>query len=124
MAGFVPAIHVWAAIWRPRFPAGAIHGSICRVLFWGLWGTMVCRVGRTTLGAAVGYLLLVTVCYAQAPASTKGDVTATMARLAIELPQNVAASAAVSSPLQELGRERCDQDAILQLGNALQQAGY
>jgi clan AA aspartic protease (TIGR02281 family) len=85
---------------------------------------MVCRVEWTTLGAAVGYLLLVTVCYAQAPASTKGDVTATMARLAIELPQNVAASAAVGSPLQELGRERCDQDAILQLGNALQQAGY
>ncbi len=85
---------------------------------------MFCRVGRTALWAAAGYLLLVTACHAQAPASTKGDVAATMARLAIDLPQNVAASAAVGGPLQELGRERCDQDAIVQLAKALQEAGF
>jgi aspartyl protease family protein len=85
---------------------------------------MVCKFGRTTLGAAVGYLLLVTTCCAQAPASTKSDVTATMARFAIDLPQNVAASTAIRGPLEELGRERCDQEAILQLSNALAQAGY
>jgi aspartyl protease family protein len=85
---------------------------------------MFCRVGRTALGAAVGYLLLGTACHAQAPASTKSDVTATMARFAIDLPQSVAASTAVRGPLEELSRERCDQEAILQLSTALEQAGY
>ena len=85
---------------------------------------MFCRIGRTALGAAAGFLLLVTACQAQATAGTKGDVTATMARLAIDLPENVAASTAVGGPLQELGRERCDQDAIAQLAKALQQAGF
>jgi len=51
-------------------------------------------------------------------------VADTMARLAIELPSGVAATAAVRGPLEQLGREKCDQDAILNLAKALEQAGY
>src|SRR5579864_9826038 len=46
------------------------------------------------------------------------------ARLAIELPASVTATAAVRGPLEQLGREKCDQDAILHLAKALEQAGY
>jgi clan AA aspartic protease (TIGR02281 family) len=80
--------------------------------------------GRTALGAAAGLLFMVAACYAQAPESTKTDTAGTLARLAIDLPQSVIANATVGGPLAELGRERCDQDAILQLSKALDDAGY
>ncbi len=83
---------------------------------------MLSTIIRTTLAAAGCFLTVP--CYAQAPISAPSDVTATLARLAIDLPQRVIASAAVRGPLEELGREKCDQDAILNLANALEQAGY
>jgi aspartyl protease family protein len=47
-----------------------------------------------------------------------------MERLSIRLPSGVAESAAVRKPLEELTREHCDQQAIVGLGKALDQAGY
>jgi aspartyl protease family protein len=47
-----------------------------------------------------------------------------MERLSIKLPAQVGDSDAVRKPLEELGRERCDQSAIADLGNALEKAGY
>src|SRR5262245_18879225 len=58
---------------------------------------------------------------AQAP---DADLAATMQRLSIKLPPQVAESDAVKRPLEELGRERCDQSAIGNLGTALEKAGY
>jgi aspartyl protease family protein len=55
------------------------------------------------------------------PAANGAD---TLARLAIELPAGVAATSAVRGPLEQLGREKCDQDAILNLAKALEAAGY
>jgi clan AA aspartic protease (TIGR02281 family) len=52
------------------------------------------------------------------------DLAATMERLSIKLPPQVADSDAVKRPLEELGRERCDQSAIGNLGTALEKAGY
>jgi clan AA aspartic protease (TIGR02281 family) len=52
------------------------------------------------------------------------DLAATMERLSIKLPPQVAESDAVKRPLEELGRERCDQSAIGNLGTALEKAGY
>ena len=51
-------------------------------------------------------------------------ITGTMERLSIRLPSSVAESAAVRKPLEELTREHCDQQAIVGLGKALDQAGY
>ena len=61
---------------------------------------------------------------AQACAEPVAGVADTLARLAIELPSSVTATAAVRAPLEQLGREKCDQDAILNLAKALEQAGY
>jgi clan AA aspartic protease (TIGR02281 family) len=52
------------------------------------------------------------------------DLTATMERLSIKLPMQVAESDPVKRPLEELARERCDQSAIGNLGTALEKAGY
>jgi clan AA aspartic protease (TIGR02281 family) len=52
------------------------------------------------------------------------DLATTMERLLIKLPPQVADSDAVKRPLEELGRERCDQSAIGNLGTALEKAGY
>ena len=52
------------------------------------------------------------------------DLAATMQRLSIKLPPQVVDSDAVKRPLEELGRERCDQSAIGNLGTALEKAGY
>src|SRR5262245_29575001 len=52
------------------------------------------------------------------------DLAATMQRLSIKLPPQVADNDAVKRPLEELGRERCDQSAIGNLGTALEKAGY
>jgi clan AA aspartic protease (TIGR02281 family) len=53
-----------------------------------------------------------------------GDLAAVTDRLSIKLPTELAQSDAVRRPLEELGRERCDQSAIANLGTALDKAGY
>ena len=63
-------------------------------------------------------------CYAQSFPTDPSDASGTLARLAIDVPKNVAANAAIRQPLEELGRERCDKEAISHLAKALDQAGY
>jgi clan AA aspartic protease (TIGR02281 family) len=63
----------------------------------------------------------------QARAETHADpaaTTATMSRLSIDLPAGVARTDSIRKPLAELSREPCDQDAIANLGRALEKAGY
>src|SRR5437588_1859331 len=52
------------------------------------------------------------------------DLLATMQRLAISVPMSVAGRDPVRRHLGELGREKCDQRAIAELGDALDKAGY
>ncbi len=52
------------------------------------------------------------------------QLSAILERLNVSLPMNAAAREAVLKSLEELSRERCDQDAIVNLANALQKAGY
>jgi clan AA aspartic protease (TIGR02281 family) len=52
------------------------------------------------------------------------QVSAVMERLTLTLPGNIAMREGVRRPLEELARERCDQQAIINLAEALQQAGY
>jgi aspartyl protease family protein len=47
-----------------------------------------------------------------------------MQRLSIELPTSVAGSDLIRRPLEELTRERCDQQSIADLGSALEKLGY
>ena len=77
-------------------------------------------------GASFGSLLVASLALsssgvAQVP---DADLAATMQRLSIKLPPQVVDSDAVKRPLEELGRERCDQSAIGNLGTALEKAGY
>jgi aspartyl protease family protein len=75
------------------------------------------------LAAAAGlHILMLAPCSAQSPAA--GDVAGALARLGIDLPKTVTPTASVRGPLEELSREKCDQDAILHLGDALDAAGY
>jgi aspartyl protease family protein len=60
---------------------------------------------------------------AQAPVDVD-DLLATMERLAIHVPMDIAGRDPVKRHLGELSRERCDQQAIVDLGNALDKAGY
>jgi hypothetical protein len=52
------------------------------------------------------------------------EIASTMKRLSIELPPDVARSEPVRRPLAALARERCDQQAIWDLGSALEKLGY
>src|SRR6266516_2965331 len=52
------------------------------------------------------------------------DLLATMDRLAINVPMDIAGRDPVRRHLGELSRERCDQQAIADLGSALDKAGY
>ena len=61
---------------------------------------------------------------AQTAPSVGPDIVATMERLAIKLPAEIAGSEPVRRPLEELTRERCDQKAIATLGTELDKAGY
>ena len=73
--------------------------------------------------AAAGlHVFLAVPCSAQSPAAS--DVAATLARLNIDLPGTVTAIELVRGPLEQLTREKCDQDAIVHLGEALSTAGY
>jgi clan AA aspartic protease (TIGR02281 family) len=60
---------------------------------------------------------------AQAPVDVD-DLLATMERLAINVPMDIAGRDPVRRHLGELSRERCDQQAIADLGSALDKAGY
>jgi len=84
---------------------------------------MFAATGRGVFAAVIvaglGALALAPAC-AQPVAGT----AETLARLAIELPASVIATSAVRGPLEQLGREKCDQDAILNLAKALEAAGY
>ncbi|ACB93883.1 retropepsin-like aspartic protease [Beijerinckia indica] len=52
------------------------------------------------------------------------SVAATLNRLSINLPADVAANEILRKPLDELSREPCDRQAIVALANALQKVGY
>jgi aspartyl protease family protein len=80
------------------------------------------RAGRSLAAAAGLHILMLAPCSAQSPAA--GDVAGALARLGIDLPKTVTPTASVRGPLEELTREKCDQDAILHLGDALDAAGY
>jgi tetratricopeptide (TPR) repeat protein len=79
-------------------------------------------VGRALAASAGLQVFLLLPCSAQSPAA--GDVAGMLTRLSIDLPGTVTATAAVRGPLEQLTREKCDQDAILHLGEALDTAGY
>ncbi len=63
-------------------------------------------------------------CSAEPLTGTPADVAQTLARLSIDLPKDVVGTTAVRRPLEELTRERCDQDAILHLAKALDDLDY
>jgi clan AA aspartic protease (TIGR02281 family) len=52
------------------------------------------------------------------------QLSAAVERLTPMLPGNVATREGVRRPLEELSRERCDQEAIVNLAKGLQEAGY
>jgi tetratricopeptide (TPR) repeat protein len=79
-------------------------------------------VGKALAAVAGLQVLLLAPCSAQSPAA--GDVAGTLARLSIDLAATVTAAESVRGPLEQLTREKCDQDAILHLGSALDTAGY
>lgn len=74
------------------------------------------------IAAAVFSLLWAAASVAQSIGSTAAP--AALARLSVDLPPDIAASAPVRGPLDQLAREKCDQEAILHLATALEQAGY
>ena len=52
------------------------------------------------------------------------QISATLQRLSLALPWDAMAREAVRRPLEELSRERCDQQAIVNLAKGLKDAGY
>jgi clan AA aspartic protease (TIGR02281 family) len=62
--------------------------------------------------------------FAQSLPAGSTDLAETLARLDVHLPEDVAETAAVRRPLEELGREKCDQGAILHLANALDELDH
>ena len=77
------------------------------------------------LGSLLAWSFALSFPGAAQPAPGAGaDIIATMDRLAIKLPMDIAASDPVRKPLEELSRERCDQKAIATLGTELDKVGY
>jgi clan AA aspartic protease (TIGR02281 family) len=76
--------------------------------------------------AAVAWLLAaVLMLSARSEAQTDvDDLLTVMERLAISVPMSVAGRDPIKRHLGELNRERCDQQAIADLGEALDKAGY
>ncbi len=73
--------------------------------------------------------LVIAIAALSAPAVSQGagdmdDLLAVMERLKLKLPTNVYGSDPVRQFLGQLSRERCDQQAIADLGKALESAGY
>jgi clan AA aspartic protease (TIGR02281 family) len=82
------------------------------------------RFGRALAAVAGLQVSLLLPCSAQSPVTGTSDIAGTLERLSIDLPSTVVATASVRGPLDQLTREKCDQDAILHLGDALDAAGY
>jgi clan AA aspartic protease (TIGR02281 family) len=78
----------------------------------------------TCVGSLLASSLALSLPAASQTLDAGADLVATMERLSIKLPMQVAESDAIKRPLEELGRERCDQSAIASLGTALEKAGY
>lgn len=87
---------------------------------------MFSATARTVFAAiiAAGLSALPLAAACAEPAVGTAAVADTLSRLAIALPSSVTATAAVRGPLEQLGREKCDQDAILNLAKGLEEAGY
>src|SRR5262245_50396660 len=86
------------------------------------------RSGRLALFLS---LMIVTTAALRAPAASQtpgapgtDEFAAVMERLSLKIPASVSGSDPVRKPLGELNRERCDQQAIADLGKALESAGY
>lgn len=80
--------------------------------------------GLLLVGLLLGSALVLGSPVAAQRAADMDDVLATLERLAINLPMSIAGRDPVKRHLGELSRERCDQQAITDLGNALDKAGY
>jgi clan AA aspartic protease (TIGR02281 family) len=80
--------------------------------------------GRALFAALTLNGLLLLPCPAQSQTSGASAVAATLERLSIKLPRDVTDTASVRRPLDALGREKCDQDAILHLASALDALDY
>src|SRR5262245_22033954 len=86
------------------------------------------RLGRSAL--FFSFILIASVAL-RAPAASQtpsaadtDDLLPVMERLSLKLPANVSGSDPVRQFLGQLSRERCDQQAIADLGKALESAGY
>jgi aspartyl protease family protein len=82
-----------------------------------------CRSARRILATILGIVASLPVSAQPLPDGLEA-ITRTMERLAIQLPPGVTGRYAVRKPLEELSRERCDQQAIVDLAKALDQDGY
>src|SRR4051812_26995989 len=85
------------------------------------------RSGITGLALFISLIITSAALYAPAAAQNPADtddLTATMNRLSLKLPMNVYTRDPIRRHLGELARERCDQQAIADLGKALESAGY
>jgi clan AA aspartic protease (TIGR02281 family) len=88
---------------------------------------MFARTWRGSLRLFLPILLtaISTVCTsAQSPSDGSDAISASMERLSIQLPLDVAGRYRVRKALEELNREPCDQTAIVDLGKALDQEGH
>jgi clan AA aspartic protease (TIGR02281 family) len=87
------------------------------------------RAGITKSACLLSLIVASAALSAPAASQTPGagnmdNLLAVMERLSLKLPISVYGSDAVRQPLDELSRERCDQQAIANLGKALENAGY
>jgi aspartyl protease family protein len=78
---------------------------------------------RLCVLAAVSATLVAAAASQPAPRPNRENILAVMERFLIELPMSIAENPPVRGPLEELGREPCDQKAIEELGNALDKVG-
>jgi aspartyl protease family protein len=102
-------------------PAGIVllaategHTHMMRARFVPLARLLFLVIASTALSAPAA---------SQTPGNTD-DLPAVMDRLKLKLPVNVHGSDPVRQFLGQLSRERCDQQAIADLGKALESAGY
>jgi len=80
---------------------------------------------RLKLGAGLGLvLLLAAAASAQSPDSASELIAKSLDRFGLQVPLTTAARDPLRKPLDELGREPCDQKAIMTLGLALDRAGF
>lgn len=87
------------------------------------------RAHFATLARLLSLIIAIAALSAPAASQTPGagdvdDLLAVMERLKLKLPTNVYGSDPVRQFLGQLSRERCDQQAIADLGKALDSAGY